>query len=133
MSRPNDIRSDIFDCIILTHTLLCMFDTRSAFSGLHRILKPGGVLLVTIPGICQISRYDTDRWGDYWRFTLFEEAFSPNDITVEHHGNVLVASAFLCGVSVEELRKQELDHNDADYPLVITVRATKRREPPTNS
>jgi hypothetical protein len=32
-------------------------------------LKPGGVLLATVSGISQISRYDMYRWGDYWRFT----------------------------------------------------------------
>ena len=32
------------------------------------IAEPGGSLLLTVPGISQIARYD-DHWGDYWRFT----------------------------------------------------------------
>ena len=65
----------------MTQTLLVIFDFRAAIANCYRALKPGGVLLATFPGISQISRYDMDRWGDYWRFTdlsarrLFEEVF----------------------------------------------------------
>lgn len=131
LSAGNHIPSDVFDCIILTQTLSFIFDTRAAIRTLYRILKQRGVLLATLPGICQISRYDLERWGDYWRFTtlsarrLFEEVFSSDKIVVEAHGNVLVANAFLHGLAVEELRSDELDYKDDDYQLVITVRATK--------
>ena len=131
LTVPNNLPSDGFDCIILTQTLPFIFDTRAAIGTLYRILKHGGVLLATFPGICQISRYDMERWGDYWRFTtlsarrLFEEVFPPSNITVDAHGNVLVATAYLYGLAVEELRQDELDYNDQDYQVVITVRATK--------
>ena len=36
---------------------------------LTRILKPGRVLLTTLPGISQLCRYGMDRWGDFWRFS----------------------------------------------------------------
>lgn len=123
--------SDTFDCVIFTQTLQFIYDVRSALASLCRVLKPGGVLLATFPGISQISRYDMDRWGDYWRFTtlsarrIFEESFSPANITVQAHGNVLAAIAFLEGLAAEELRREELDHLDADYELLITVRAKK--------
>jgi hypothetical protein len=88
-------------------------------------------LLATFSGISQISRYDMDRWGDYWRFTslssrrLFAEVFPSAQVTVEAHGNVLVALTFLHGLAVEELRQEELDSHDPDYEVVITVRAVK--------
>jgi hypothetical protein len=72
-----------------------------------------------------------ERWGDFWRFTslsarrLFEEVFSPPNVTVEAHGNVLAALAFLHGMASEELRKGELDYYDPDYEVIITVRAVK--------
>ena len=106
---------------------------RAAIVALHRILKPGGVLLATFPCISQISRYDMDRWGEYWRFTtrsaqrLFEEAFLPTNVSVESYGNVLAANALLHGLAAEELRHQELDHQDPDYQLLITVRAVKSK------
>jgi hypothetical protein len=95
------------------------------------MLKPTGILLATFPGISQISRYDMDRWGDYWRFTslssrrLFAEVFPAAQVTVEAHGNILAALTFLHGLAVEELRQEELDFHDPDYEVVITVRAVK--------
>ena len=130
-SGADHIPSDTFDCIIFTQTLQCIYDVRAALRTLYRILKPGGVLLATFPGISQISRYDMDRWGDYWRFTtlsarrLFEEIFPPECVKVNAHGNVLAAIAFLHGLAAEELREDELDYHDPDYELLITVRAVK--------
>ncbi|MDT7947006.1 MAG: methyltransferase domain-containing protein [Thermoflexus sp.] len=134
LTCADSIPSDTFDCIIFTQTLHVIYDVRAAIRHLHRILKPGGVLLATFPGISQINRYDMDRWGDYWRFTtlsarrLFEEVFPPGNVTVRAYGNVLAAVAFLHGLSAEELRREELDYHDPDYELIITVRAVKPRE-----
>jgi len=38
---------------------------------------------------------------------------------------VLAATAFLNGLATEELRKEELDHYDPHYQLLITIRARK--------
>ena len=125
------IPSDSFDCIICTQTLQHIYRVADAIATLYRSLKPGGVLLTTVPGISQISRFDMDRWGDYWRFTtlstrlLCEERFQPSNTSIEAHGNVLAAVAFLHGLAAEDLRPEELDHRDADYELVITARAVK--------
>ena len=86
---------------------------------------------MTLSGVNRISRYDMDRWGEYWRFTslsasrLFEEAFPPSRVTVQGYGNVLAAVAFLHGLAVTELRQEELDYCDPDYDILITVRAVK--------
>jgi len=118
-----------FDCVILTQVLQMMGDPGSAVRTLRRLLRPGGVVLATVAGISQVSRWDMQRWGDYWRFTtlaarrLFEAAFPPELVSVEAHGNVLVAVAFLHGLAASELRPEELDQHDPDYPLLITVRA----------
>lgn len=131
LASGNQIPSNSFDCIILTQTLQFIYDVRAAISNLYRILKRDGILLATLPGISQISRYDMERWGEYWRFTtlsarrLFEQAFPTDGITVDTYGNVLVANAFLQGLAVEELRRHELDYQDPEYQLLITVRAAK--------
>jgi SAM-dependent methyltransferase len=131
LAKAERISSDVFDCIILTQTLQFIYDIREALGHLHRVLKPGGVLLATAAGISQISRYDMERWGDYWRFTtlslrrLFEECFPATNIDVQACGNVLAAVAFIEGLSAAELRSEELDHGDPDYELLITVRAVK--------
>lgn len=80
LTCADHIPSDSFDCFILTQTLHLIYDVRAALKTLYRILKPGGVAIVTFPGISQISH---DEWGDYWcwGFTtlsarrLFEEVF----------------------------------------------------------
>ncbi|HJT21790.1 MAG TPA: methyltransferase, partial [Nitrospira sp.] len=94
-------------------------------------LKPGGVLLATVSGISQISRYDMERWGDYWRFTtksvrrLVEEVFPADHVWVESYGNVYAAISFLHGIAAEEMTQRELNYRDRDYELLIGVRAVK--------
>lgn len=127
------LASETFDCVICTQTLQYIYDVSSAIATLHRILKPGGVLLLSVPTISQISRHDMDRWGEYWRFTtlavrrLLEEQFDPPGIEVNGHGNVLAAVAFLHGLAVEDLRTPELDAVDGDYELVVCARAVRGR------
>ena len=131
LADAGDIPSDAFDCIICTQTLQHVYRVREAVATLHRLLKPGGILLTTVPGISQVSRFDMDRWGDYWRFTtlsvrrLCEEHFSPANVSIEAHGSVLTAVAFLHGLAAEDLRPEELRHHDADYELLITARGIK--------
>ncbi len=132
LTRADQVPSNAFDCIILTQTLQVIYEVRSALGHLYRILKPGGVLLATGHGISQIGvQPGEENWGEFWRFTtqsmkrLFEEFFSSGKVTVEAHGNVLAAVAFLHGLAAEELTPEELDHQDPDYELLITVRAVK--------
>ena len=130
LTSADHIPSDAFDCVILTQTLHLIYDVRAAIATLHRILRPGGVLLTTFPGISQI---DQGEWGGtwFWGFTLqsarrlFGETFPEQALTFETHGNVLAAISFLHGLAVEELSPAELDYNDPHYQLVIAVRAVK--------
>ncbi|MDP9347353.1 MAG: class I SAM-dependent methyltransferase [Actinomycetota bacterium] len=123
--------SEVFDCFICTQTLPFIYDVRSAATGCCGLLKPGGVLLATLPGISQISREDRHCWGDYWRFTtdsarrLFEEAFGPGPVEVTSHGNVLAAAGFLYGFAAEDMSEAELATQDPDYEMLITVRAVR--------
>jgi len=119
------------DCFICTQTFNFIFDVQKAVAGAHHLLKPGGVLLATVTGISQISRFDMDRWGDYWRFTtssaqrLFEPVFT-GGVEIESFGNVLAATAFLQGIAVEDLPdRRQLDERDPDYQLLITIVARK--------
>lgn len=122
---------DTYDCIILTQVLPFLWDVPAAIANIRRALRPGGVLLATLPGITQISRFDADRWGDYWRFTsmsarrLFGETFGDGNVEVVTHGNVLAATAFLQGVAAGELSEAELDYRDPDYEVTITIRAVR--------
>jgi SAM-dependent methyltransferase len=131
LSREDDMPPDAFDCIICTQTLLVVYDFRGAIRTLARGLRPGGVLLMTNPGITRLCRPDVDLWGDYWRFTslsmrrLLEEVFPPENVRVEAYGNVLSATAALYGLAASELTHEELDLRDADYEVIVASRATK--------
>ncbi len=134
LTRADNIASNTFHCILITQTLQFIYDIRSAVHNLYRILQPGGIVLATVPGISQISRFDMQRWGDYWRFTslsareIFKEAFPPHCIEVKTHGNAFAAISFLYGIAAEELKKEELDLQDEDYEVLITLRAVKSNE-----
>ena len=125
------IPSDTFDCIICTQVLQYVYDLHAGIRTLYRILKPGGVVLVTAPGIQKIDRQGMEEWGDLWRFTslslrrLFEEAFPKDQVNIKSYGNVLVAMALLYGFAVEDLRREDLDYCDPDYEVPIAVRAVK--------
>ena len=110
--QPGHRRGDpeaAFDCFLCTQTLHVIDDVAAAVRGIHDTLAPGGVALVTMPGVSQTSREDARDWGDWWRFTtasatrLFADAFGAGKVEVTAHGNVMTACAFLYGLSAEEL------------------------------
>ena len=132
LTTADGVPSNSFDCMIITQTLQFIYDTRAAVSTIHRLLKPGGVLLTTFPGISQISRVDMDQWGEYWRFTtmsakqLFAETFSAGAVSVRAYGNVFAAVAFLHGLAQEDIALAKLKPHDPDYEVLVTVRAVKQ-------
>lgn len=130
LENADSIPSDTFDCVVLTQTLQLIYHLPEAIRALHRILRPGGVLLATVPGISQLSE---DEWRDswYWSFTpnsvrrLFTRHFPAQSLEIDCFGNVLAATAFLQGIAAQELRPEELEYRDDTYPLLIGVRAVK--------
>lgn len=132
LTKADHLPASTFDAIIFTQTLQFIYDLHTVIATLHRILKPGGVLLATVSGMAQLSLEDFDNWGEYWRFTslsarlLFEETFSKGQVTVRSYGNVLAAISFLEGLAVEDLKQKELDAVDRSYEVLIAVRAVKQ-------
>jgi hypothetical protein len=97
---------------------------------LHRILKPGGVLLATFPGVTPITDFAWEAtWS--WGFTersgraLAEACFAPDRVEVEACGNLLTMAAFLVGLAAEELTPAELDHRDPACGFLLTLRAVR--------
>ncbi|MBT8405597.1 MAG: class I SAM-dependent methyltransferase [Gemmatimonadetes bacterium] len=121
-----------FDCIVCTQTIQMIYDIRGAVARLHSMLKPGGVLLVTTHGISKIGRHlDRDGWGEYWHLTqeaarhLFRERFGEDGVEVDAYGNVLSAMCALHGLASEELTRDELEHRDRDFDVIVTIRAVR--------
>jgi len=136
LAQGEQIPSDTFDCIICTQVLQYVYDLRSAIRTLYRVLKPGGVVLVTTPGIQKIDSEGNALWGECWHFTtlslrrLFEEVFPKDHLGSKAYGNVLAATAFLYGFAREDLRGKDLDYHDSDYEVSITLRAVKPQSVP---
>jgi hypothetical protein len=130
LTSSDVIPSGTYDCFILNQTLQYIFDIESAVYHAYRILQPSGVLLAVVPSVSRINpKYGVD--GEYWRFTeasckqLFGKFFETSNIQVTPYGNLLTCMAFLAGMAKEELRERELEYNDPNYPLIITIRAVK--------
>jgi SAM-dependent methyltransferase len=124
------IADGTFDCIVVTQTLHLIYDVDRAVATLHRILRPGGVVLATFPGISQLSG---DEWSRTWSWgfdsrlarRLFASRFGEHNVTVEAHGNSLTAVAFLPGLATVELTPAQLGVEEADCELLVAVRAVK--------
>ncbi|MDD6210992.1 MAG: methyltransferase domain-containing protein [Bacteroidales bacterium] len=121
------------DCFICTQTLNFIYDIEKAVEGSYKLLNNGGVFLGTVAGISQISRYDMDRWGDFWRFTdlsarrIFQKVYGDDNVEVVTYGNLLSSVAFLQGLSLDDLPDISLlNKSDADYQMIIGIKAVKR-------
>lgn len=115
------------DCFICTQTIQFIYDIHSAVRNIYKMLKPGGVALVTAHCLGQISLYDYHNWGEYWRFTdqsmrrLFAEVFDEDRITVCSWGNMKTAIAYQYGLCAEDLRAEDFEFQDEQYPVIVTA------------
>lgn len=122
----------LFDCILCVQSLFEIYDHAAAVASLHKMLRPGGVLLATLPGISQrVPAPMLGGGGDWWRYTassaqrLFAGVFGAANLEIATYGNVLTATAFLHGLVEKELTREELEFHDPDYEVIIAIRAVK--------
>jgi SAM-dependent methyltransferase len=129
LGEPDSLPAQRFDCVIFTQTLHLIPDMHIAMANVWRALSPGGVLLLTVPALGRHEArkgFDHDRWrvtktGLEWLFGALPDAHA--DITA--YGNVLSCVAFLYGLASEELRPEELQLHDREFPLIIGARVLK--------
>jgi SAM-dependent methyltransferase len=130
LSGAVDLPADVFDCAVITQTLHLIQDVRSALVKLHRSLRPGGVLLVTVPAVSQISQ---DEWAAtwYWGFTtrslrrLADSVFGSDAVVVETFGSPAATVSFLHGVAAEEVPPTVLEMQDTARPTLLGLRAVR--------
>jgi peptidoglycan/xylan/chitin deacetylase (PgdA/CDA1 family)/GT2 family glycosyltransferase len=131
LTAAGAIADDTFDCFILTQTLGLIYEPARAVAEAVRVLKPGGVLLCTLPAAGRISYEDRHLDGDFWRFTeasvrrIFADLLPADAFEVRGYGNVLACTAFLYGMANHELEAAELEAFDPFFPLVYAARAVK--------
>jgi peptidoglycan/xylan/chitin deacetylase (PgdA/CDA1 family)/SAM-dependent methyltransferase len=123
------IPSETYDCVILTQVLQLIPDVESAIASVARILKPGGVLLLTAPGITQTVCTNE---GDFlWSFfkpgirRLLSPHFDMRRLLLESHGNAGLAASFLMGLTLADTPPELYAVEDREYPIVLTARAMK--------
>ena len=57
------LASGEFDLVVCTQVLEYVFDPAAVISEMHRVLKPGGCLLLSVPSV-----WPRDSKSEYWRF-----------------------------------------------------------------
>jgi SAM-dependent methyltransferase len=126
------IPAGAFDCVILTQTISITYDFAGALDTACAALRPGGVLLLTVPGISHQAAPDGELFPDHWRFTwraiarLLAERLGPEaDVEVGAEGTVAACAAFLYGIPAAEVDPAHLDPHDPDYEMVIWARAVR--------
>ncbi len=129
---PGTLQENSMDCFICTQTFNFIYDFKKAIQGSHFLLRKDGVLLATVACMSPISKYDADRWGDYWRFTpqsalkAFSEVFDRAKIEIVPLGNSAAASLFMKGYALEDLNGDvDLNINNELFPLIIGIKAVK--------
>jgi SAM-dependent methyltransferase len=128
IATPGTLPAKAFDCIILTQTLQYIFDLEAAVRELYKALRPGGVLLLTVPALSPIC---ADEWQDrhLWLFTslvierLLHTSFEDNKVEVSAFGNLYAATAFLHGAALEEVSYRKLLPVNPDYAITIAGRS----------
>lgn len=126
LADPSTLPAGQFDCVVLTQTLHLVFDMAAAVASIHRALRPGGVALISVPGITPVAPGDDYDW--YWSLTdtalwrLLRHSFDRDKIEVSTHGNLAAATAFLHGAAVEEVGRRRLTYFDPAYPVTVTAR-----------
>lgn len=131
IANAPQIPSNTFDCIICTQMLFLVYDYKKAVETLYRILKPKGVLLITVPGIAPVCPNEGASWHDLWRFTeasltkLLQEFFPARNIAVETYGNIYAAISYLEGLAQEDVNIHNLEPTDPSFPINICAKAVK--------
>jgi SAM-dependent methyltransferase len=127
LTKPNDMPSDAFDCIVCVHVLHLVYEADAFTRELHRMLAPGGALLVAVPGTSMIDPNWTEfrRWTALGIETLFRQFFPSSAIHVESYGNSLAAAAEMRGLASDEIAPWELNAKDDIFPVEIGGLAIK--------
>jgi SAM-dependent methyltransferase len=78
LNKPFPIESNIADYVVLTETIDHISEQQQLFSEISRILKPGGLFILTKPNNSNIS----GRMANLWLESERADMFLPNEFTV---------------------------------------------------
>ena len=130
LAAADIVPSDSYDCFMVNETLQFVYDLEAAAKHMHRVLKPNGVLLVSVP--CTVQHDIELKDVEMWRFTknscqkLFGDVFGSEQVSVECYGNFQTCTSALAGVVTEELSAEARQETSKAFVQGICVRAQKR-------
>lgn len=122
-----------YDCIICTQVLGFVAALERAVHHLYCLLKPGGVLLLSMNAQGRVGRYDATHYGYRARLTqlgvreLLERTFgAPVEVTA--YGNTYAVMAALNALPAYALDARQWQAVDPRCPLTIVARAVKQED-----
>jgi hypothetical protein len=127
LTNKHTLPEAVIDCFICTQTLNFIYDFNAAIKGIKYLLSKKGAALVTVASICKVSKYDADRWGDFWRFNpqgikkAFVDVFGENNVEVFAYGNYPAARYLLDGLATQDINIKHLQKTDEEYPVLIGI------------
>jgi len=120
-----------FDIIVSTCTLAFTKNPFTAIKSYERILKPGGTLIGVEPFLMQISEWDYEEYGEYFRFTdlglrqLISTSFEGSPyVKVSALGNRQTTLAQLHGLVLED-GIQDMTRHESKYATLFGYYVTK--------
>jgi hypothetical protein len=126
LNIPRSLPAEVFDCVILTQVLQFLAPEQ-ALRNVWASIAPGGTLLITVPTLGRLDPHlaatDFWRWPPEGLAELLGRVGMPARGT--GYGNMLACVAAPWGLSVQDLRAEELDVNDPCFPLVTCAHADK--------
>lgn len=113
--------------VVLDRTLNRTIDYMALMAEAYRVLKPGGILVMTVTAL-SVSATEKE-W--YWGFTgaagefIVSKFFPREHISMKTYGNVLSGRFLIQGKPAPELSPRELNFTDERLPIVTGIRAEK--------
>lgn len=92
-----------FDLAICTQMLEYVSDPRQALEEIHRALKPGGILLLSVPSL-SLRDADQDRWR-FWPAAIRQLLSSFSQVEVVNEGSSIVGFFRTLNVGLETMAK----------------------------
>ena len=132
LTKPDTLPKNKYECFICTQVFHQIYDVKRAIEGAYYLLKRNGILLATVCG-CVSKLAKNDEYEHFWGFTcasierLIKSSFG-NQVEIEPYGNAMAATAFIQGLSVEEIDSTLLENKDEEFVICISIVARKTDE-----
>jgi SAM-dependent methyltransferase len=118
------IAANSYDVVICTQVLQYVGNPRQAISELHRVLRPGGQLFLSVPFI----EKDYATLEDKWRFTKKSVQsllvpFRHSQVTTK--GNLFSSVCYLLGLGQADVSAMELNQENKSFYQLVLAKARK--------